>query len=151
MLTAAFLLSLPQCFAERADPARVEHVALLAEAIDQATEKPAERAALATIAYYESGLCWAVATGKVRGGQGPWQIEPGSHRPGPYVGSSLPELTHAARQALWLWRHSWQCGPSPRARFRAYAGLECSSSWTGARVRERLYFFASNQLQVLAQ
>jgi hypothetical protein len=89
----------------------------------------------------------------VRGssGAGPWQIEPGSNRPPPYAGESLPELTHAARQALWLWRHSWQCGHSPEARFRAYAGTSCSSAWAGAHARTQVLFFATSYLKRLAQ
>ena len=154
--TLALLLSLPPCYAERNDPARVEHVTMIASAIDAAApERERDRAALVTIAWFESALCWSVATGKVKGGDGagPWQIEPGSHRPGPYVGDSLPALTHAARQAEWLWTHSWQCGPSARARFVAYAGLDCARGrqWLGAARREQFLFFATNRLQQLAQ
>lgn len=151
--TLALLLSLAPCWAERKDPHRVEHVALIAEAVDSVTDDHRERAALVTIAKFESGLCWSVASGRVHGGdgEGPWQIEPGSHRPGPYSGTTQQALTHAAGEALWLWRHSWQCGPSAESRFRAYAGLPCSSPWLGAGARTGFFFFATNRLQQLAQ
>lgn len=151
--TLALLLSLAPCWAERKDPARVEHVALIAEAVDSVTEDQRERAALVTIAKFESGLCWSVASGRVHGGdgEGPWQIEPGSRRQKPYSGTDLKSLSHAAGEALWLWRHSWQCGPALESRFRAYAGLPCSSTWSGAHARTGFLFFVSNRLQQLAQ
>src|SRR4051812_39014835 len=120
----ALLLELSTCYAERNDPARVEHLTLQAEAIAAVSASPDEAAALVAIAKHEGNFCWSVATGRIKGGpgEGPWQLEPGSHRKRPYSGSDLPSLSHAAGEALWLWRHSWQCGPSPAARFRAYAG-----------------------------
>lgn len=147
------MLALAPCYSERNDPHRVEHVSLLAEAIDSATSKQDERAALITIARFESGFCWAVASGRVKGGpgEGPWQLEPGSRRPRPYSGTTLPELKHAADQALWLWRHSFQCGPSLEARFRAYGGAPCESSWSGARARAGYFFFVSFKFKRLAQ
>jgi hypothetical protein len=74
----------------------------------------AEAAALASIGDHEGRWCWAVATGRIKGGpgEGPWQLEPGSHRKRPFSGSDVASLSHAAGEALWLWRHSWQCGPA---------------------------------------
>lgn len=143
------LLSRPPCYIERNDPDRVAHVTLQAEAIAAVAATAEEAAALASIGDHEGRWCWDVATGKRKGGpgEGPWQLEPGSHRPRPYSGADVASLSHAASQALWLWRHSWQCGPSAAARFRAYAGLPCDSKWDGAAKRARFYYWALWQLK----
>lgn len=144
----AFALSLPPCYAERSDPQRVAHVTLIAEAVAAVAETPADAVGLLTIAVHESALCWSVATGKKHGGDGwgPWQLETGSRRQKPFIGDDLPSLTHAAGEALWLWRHSWQCGVTPAGRFTAYAGLPCTFAggghWDGAYRRARFYGWA---------
>jgi len=136
----AVLLQLPPCYAERNDPLRPAHLGILAEAIEAATPELPEQAALITILEFESAGCWSVASGRRRGGRGvgPWQIEGGSNRTPPFAGVTLEPLAHAATQALWLWRHSWQCGGSLTARFTAYAGVRCSTLWRGARARAHM-------------
>lgn len=100
-----------------------------------------EAAALITIAESESALCADVHAGSRRGwsGIGLWQIEPGSNRRPPFAGLSLEDTTHAAGEALWLWRHSWQCGPDLVSRFKAYGGRPCPVAWLGGGARARLY------------
>jgi hypothetical protein len=151
--TLALLLAVPTCWSERDDPLRAERLAVIAEAIDGATGLQHERAALVTIGMHESSFCWSVASGRVRGGSGtgPWQIEPGSRRKPPFAGTDAASLGHAASQALWLWRHSWQCGRGAADRFRAYAGLSCGSKWAGAAQRARFYGWAVGRLQSVAK
>lgn len=141
MTPLAILLAFAPCYLERSDPDRLAHVAIQAEAMVAVAESSDDIAGLITIAEHEGRLCWSVATGAVHGGNGwgPWQIEAGSRRPGPYFGSDLPSLTHAAGEALWLWRHSYHCGHSLEARYRAYAGLQCQSMWAGANSRARMH------------
>lgn len=135
----AFLIALPVCVADRPHPeAKAAQLATIAAAIELATPEPEERAALVTIAWFESRLCLAVHAGRVRGGtaEGLWQIEPGSHRRRPYAGLSELATEHAAGEALWLWRHAGNCRSGLPARFRGYAGLGCGpSSWKGAAPR----------------
>ena len=147
----ALLLSRPPCYAERNDPDRVAHVTLQAEAIAAVSRTIDDAAALASIGDHEGRWCWSVAIGHKKGGpgEGPWQLEPGSHRSRPFSGNDLASLSHAAGEALWLWRHSWQCGPSAEARFRAYAGLPCDSKWSGAASRSRLYYWSLWRLRVM--
>jgi len=139
MLVLPFLLSLPVCVADRGEPelkrAQLETVAMAIEAV---TPKPSERAALITIAWFESRLCRDVHAGSKRGGSGEglWQIEPGSRLRRPYAGLDQEATEHAAGEALGLWRRSWCPGQGSAARFRVYAGLGCGpSSWTGAAPR----------------
>lgn len=54
----------------------------------------------------------------------------------------LGTLTHAAGQALWLWRHSYGCGASLTGRVESYAGLGCVA-WLGAGKRARMYRWTS--------
>lgn len=139
MHVLAFLISLPVCVADRPYPeAKAAQLATIAEAIELATPEPEERAALVTIAWFESRLCLAVHAGGARGGSGEglWQIEPGSRRQRPFAGLEAAATEHAAGQALWLWRHSAPGSTSLPARFRWYAGLGGrASSWTGAEPR----------------
>lgn len=135
MLLLPLLLSLPVCVADRKEPelkrAQLETVAM---AIEAATPRVDERAALVTIAWFESRLCRAVHAGSKRGGSGLglWQIEPGSNRHAPFAGLDEDATEHAAGEALWVWRHAGPCAVSLPARFRWYAGLGCRpSSWTG--------------------
>lgn len=102
-----------------------------------------------TIAVFESGLCFRVHSGARRGGQGRglWQLEPGSNRVPPFTGLSLEDTSHAAGEALWLWRHA-RCGRRPglAARFAAYAGLGCGRTWAGAAPRARFMTWAVSEL-----
>src|SRR4051812_43496546 len=100
----ALIASITTCWAERDDPARLFHLAVQAEAIAAVADTPAEAAALVTIAKHEGDFCWSVATGARKGGpgEGPWQLEPGSHRTRPYSGFDVASLSHAAGEALWL-------------------------------------------------
>lgn len=139
----ALILSLPTCYRETAQPDRL---AVVAESISEVSDTPAEAAALVTIAYHESVFCESVHAGKRKGGpgEGLWQIEPGSHRPRPYSGTSKAETKHAAGEALWLWRHTAGCATISK-RFGAYAGLGCRT-WPGATKRERFYWWARSVL-----
>lgn len=107
------------------------------------SESRDDAAGLLAIATAESALCEAVHSGRKHGwsGVGLWQLEPGSHRAPPFAGVSLADTTHAAREALWLWlwRHSWQCGPELVSRFKAYGGRPCPVAWLGGGARARLY------------
>lgn len=135
----AFLIALPVCVADRPHPeAKAAQLATIATAIELATPVPEERAALVTIAWFESRLCLAVHAGSVRGGSGEglWQIEPGSRRTRPFAGLGGAATEHAAAEALWVWRHAGPCAVGLPARFRWYAGLGCRpSSWRGAEPR----------------
>lgn len=146
--TAELLAGLPVCWQDRAeDPQQhAARFAWIADAVDAATPSLHERAALIAIGWHESRWCSAVHAGKRKGGHGAglWQIEPGSNRPPPYAGLSWEATLNAAQQALWLWRHSWQCGPQIPARFTAYAGAPCESelalSGWGPEARGRAQF-----------
>lgn len=138
MLVLPFLLSLPTCVADVGSPVKEAQLAVIAQAIEAATPRLEERAALITLAWFESRLCRAVHEGSKRGGlgEGLWQIEPGSNLRRPYSGLDVVATEHAAGQALALWRRSWCRGRGNAARFRVYAGLGCGpSSWTGAEPR----------------
>lgn len=144
----ALLLSFPPCWAERDDPERVVHLAIEARAIANVSRSVDDAAGLTSVLNAESAGCWSVATGLKHGGAGygPFQLEAGSRRSPPFVGDNEVDLTHAAGEALWLWRHSWRCGHEPAARFRAFAGLPCKSTWPGAGKRARVYRYAVWQL-----
>lgn len=139
MLLLPFLLSLPVCVADRADlSSKRAQLETIAMAVEAATPRADERAALVTIAWFESRLCRAVHDGSKRGGlgEGLWQIEPGSRLRRPFSGLGQAETEHAASEALALWRRSWCRGQGTAARFRVYAGLGCgASSWAGAGPR----------------
>jgi hypothetical protein len=134
----AILLSLPPCFGE---PSDVERMAIIASAIAAVSRNVEDAAGLLTIGTFESAWCRDVHSGARRGGagEGLWQIEPGSRRQKPYSGVDLKSTCHAAGQALWLWRHSWQCGPASESRFKAYAGVACGKPWAGAARRGKLF------------
>lgn len=141
MLLLPLLLSLPVCVADRSEielkKSQLETVAMAIEAV---TPKAEERAALVTIAWFESRLCRAVHGGEKRGGlgEGLWQIEPGSRLRRPFSGLGQADTEHAASEALALWRRSWCRGQGTAARFRVYAGLGCGpSGWAGAEPRAR--------------
>lgn len=142
----ALLLSFPQCYGEPRDTARLE---LIAAAIAQVSATPDDAAGLLTIGTHESAWCESVHSGRRRGGHGVglWQIEPGSRRAPPFAGLTLEETTHAAGEALWLWRHSYGCGRTLEARYRAYAGLPCGSSWAGARSRARMHLLVLSRVR----
>ena len=144
-LAAALLhamLALPVCAGEARDPDRLS---VIARSIEATGATPSEAIALVTIAQAESGLCAAIHAGRpgLGGALGPWQIERASNRVPPFAGLSIEATTHAAGEALWLWRHSYQCGRSFEARFRAYAGAPCGSHWAGASKRAGLYAWIS--------
>lgn len=141
----ALLLSLHPCYAEPPDPARLE---LIANAIAAVSSTVDDAAGLIAIGTFESSWCKSVHSGAKRGGHGIglWQLEPGSRRLPPFAGLSLEDTTHAAGEALWLWRRSYACGSTPVARFSSYAGLPCQLAWLGAGKRARLFRFASWKL-----
>lgn len=150
MLVLPFLLSLPTCVADVGSPVKEAQLAVIAQAIEAATPRLEERAALITIAWFESRLCLAVHSGARRGGDGEglWQLEPGSRRERPFSGLGAAETEHAAGQALWLWRRSHCRGQGLPARFRVYAGLGCApSSWAGAAPRARFMTWVSWELR----
>lgn len=142
---AAYLISvLPMCRADLELPLETKagQLAVAAEAIATVAETAEEAVWLTAIAYHESRFCYRTHAGgsSVRGrGRGLWQIEKGSRRLPPFEGLSLAETTHAASQALWLVRHSYQCGPSVKDRFTAYAGQPCDTNWPTLHARYRTY------------
>lgn len=142
----AALLSLPPCYGEPRDTARLE---LIARAIAEASSTVDDAAGLLTIGYHESSYCEAVHSGKRKGGHGVglWQIEPGSRRVPPFAGLSYEETRHAAVQALWLWRRSRQCGNEPARRFASYAGILCDSNWPGSAPRVRLFLWVKRRIR----
>jgi len=135
----AVLLSLHTCAREPHTPAYVARLTMVGESIAVVSDAPDDAAGLLSIWYYEGAGCEDVHAGTVKGGDGlgPWQIEPGSHRVPPFAGLSREATTHAAGEALWLWRHTRRCGSLER-RFGAYAGLGCRS-WSGAAKRANLF------------
>jgi hypothetical protein len=150
MLVLPFLLSLPTCVADVGSPVKEAQLAVIAQAIEAATPRLEERAALITLAWFESRLCLAVHSGARLGGDGEglWQLEPGSRRERPFSGLGAAETEHAAGQALWLWRRSHCRGQGLPARFRVYAGLGCApSSWAGAAPRARFLAWVAAELR----
>ena len=145
----ALLLSLNTCAREPHDAARGARVTTLAESIAEVSDSVDDEAGLVAIAVNESGLCANVHSGARKGGpgEGLWQIEPGSNRTGPFSGLDREATTHAASEALWLWRHTRGCR-GLAARFGAYAGLGCRS-WPGARARVGLYGFVTMRLNAI--
>lgn len=140
------MLRLPTCYSEEPD---VEQLTKISQAIGVNADSISEATALITIGTFESAWCKRVGAGIKKGGHGAgyWQIEPGSNRIKPFAGLSLEELTHAAGQALWLWRHSHQCGSSIKSRFIAYAGIQdCKTTWAGATKRNSFYYWVYVQM-----
>lgn len=144
-LILTLLLRLPTCYGEEKNMDIFKNISI---AIGNNSNNLSEAAALITIGTFESSWCTSVGSGKRLGGNGAgyWQIEPGSNRIKPFAGLSLEELTHAAGQALWLWRHSHQCGSSIQARFTGYAGVKCNVKWSGAIKRTNFYYWTYNEL-----
>ena len=146
------LLSLPPCWVERADPDRIAHLTIEAQAIAAVSVTADDAAGLVAILEAESAGCWSVATGTRRGGegQGPWQLEPNSNREPPFFGDTVEPLTHAAGEALWIWKKSRRCGKDLGARFGYYAGLGCRA-WSGSAKRVKRYQWARNRLAHMSQ
>jgi hypothetical protein len=140
------LLLLAQCFGEPRDP---ERMAAIAQAIALVSETRDDAAGLLAIGTAESAWCESVHSGQRRGwsGVGLWQLEPGSHRHPPFAGLSLADTTHAAGEALWLWRHSYTCGGALVDRFKVYGGRPCAVAWLGGGARARLYRWISWRLE----
>lgn len=132
------LLALPVCQGERQDP---ERMAIIAAAISSVSNTRDDAAGLLAIGTAESAWCESVHSGLRHGwsGVGLWQLEPGSHRRPPFAGLSIEDTTHAAGEALWMWRHSYTCGPSLVDRFKVYGGRPCAVAWLGGGARARLY------------
>lgn len=141
------LLALPFCAGHERDLPRLE---IIATAIAEVSDTPSDAAALLTIGQAESAWCRDVHAGTRRGGagQGLWQVEPGSRRVPPFAGTSMADTAHAAGEALWLWHHSFTCGPDLVSRYRVYAGLGCDSPWQGAVSRARMYRWISWRVAV---
>lgn len=139
------LLALPQCYGEARD---VDRLSVIASAIVSVSASVDDAAGLIAIGTAESAWCEAVHSGRRRGwsGEGLWQLEPGSHRHPPFAGLSLEATTHAASEALWLWRHSYSCGPELVSRFKVYGGRPCAVAWLGGGQRARLYRWISWRL-----
>lgn len=140
------LLQLPTCYKEERD---LNQLGLISAAISTVSNNNDDVAGLLTIGTFESAWCFSVGSGRVKGGSGTgyWQIEPGSHRIKPFAGITIEDTTHAAGEALWLWRHSHQCGSSLSNRFTAYAGLnKCPKNWSGAFKRAKFYGWVSMEL-----
>lgn len=137
------LLALPTCFGEQPDTARLETIAVAVATVSDTRD---DAAGLLAIGTAESRWCASVHSGERQGwsGIGLWQLEPGSHRHPPFAGVSTEATTHAAGEALWLWRHSYSYGPSLESRFTVYGGQR--HGWTGATKRARLYRWISWKL-----
>lgn len=141
------LLQLPTCYKEEQD---LNQLGLISDAISTVSNNKENVAALITIGTFESSWCFSVGSGRRKGGSGIgyWQIEPGSNRIKPFAGITIEDTTHAAGEALWLWRHSHQCGNSINSRFIAYAGVKkCSNKWSGAAKRTKFYNWALWELK----
>ena len=141
------VLALPFCHGQPRDTARLE---VIATAIAAVADNTPEAAALLTIGQAESAWCETIHAGNASGlGRGLWQIEPGSRRVPPFVGVSIEATTHAAGEALWLWRHSFSCGPDLVSRFRVFSGIaDCNNPWQGAVARARTFRWISWRLAV---
>lgn len=146
--TRGALRAFPVHVTDRDEPgesreARLERVA---EAIDSATEDPLERAALLTLARYESGLARYVQEGRCADGPrgsrecdsgrsvGLFQLRPNANHP------EVPEsLGGQAAMALRLWRGARvRCRSSVpdelAGAFSAYGtGGGCGASWAKGR------------------
>jgi hypothetical protein len=145
----AALVMLPVCWDDRREEARSERLQDVATAIDVAASGDDGLAALlVTVGYHESRFCRSAHAGGRRGrGEGIWQIEAGSRRQRPFSGLGLAATTHAAGEAAWLLRHSWQCGSGPAARLTAYAGRTCGEDWPTLRERVATYWWALTRLR----
>ena len=143
------------CHADRADARKPEQLDTIAEAIVVASERVRWRgdrrvlaALLLTIAYHESKLCLDVHDGK-RGMNGAltlWQIERGSRLTGYRAGLSLEDTISAAFAAATLLARSFQCGSSPAAMFRAYAGARCDAEFPTLRARTRTFYWLRQRM-----
>lgn len=145
----AALQALPGCWADRHAPegAKATQHAYISRAIAAKAETVDEAAYLVTIAYHESRICLNTHAGLARGrGRGLWQIECASRRLPPFEGLSYEATEHAAGEALWMIRHSWQCGNQPKDRFTAYAGRACGVSWPTMAARVRTWYWVRGML-----
>jgi hypothetical protein len=146
----ALLLALPTCWADRAEPGRVERLGTIAHAIEASTPSVTVRARLIATAYAESRFCRSVHAGTRKGGRGEglWQIEPGSHRSRPYSGLTPGATDAAAASAAYLLEHSAQCGPGDAAVLTAYAGRPCGVPWASIQTRVNLTAWARRRLEM---
>lgn len=143
----AALLALTPCWADRDDSRKAGQLETIAVAIATVASTVDDAAGLIAIANSESKFSLRVHAGLTGGrGRGLWQLELGSRRKPPFVGLSLADTTHAAGEALWMWRHSWQCGRTLAARFTAYAGRECDTVWPTLHERVNTYYYARGRI-----
>ncbi len=147
LTTAAIILAtmqlFPSCWVERHDVRKAEQYETIAQAIAVEARDSDEAAAMVAIGYSESRFAISVHTGARRGpASGLWQLE----GRGRFVGLGLDDTMRSARAALWMWRHSWQCGPAFEQRITAYAGLPCSTRWGGLRIRAERYAIARQSI-----
>lgn len=126
----------------------VARLTVIAHAIASVSESVDDAAGLLAIGDAESRWCERVHAGRARGGDGVglWQLERGSHRAPPFAGLCVADTVHAAGEALWIWRHSYQCGGALSSRFESYAGLRCDVAWRGAARRVAFYTWATWRL-----
>ncbi len=146
----AALLSLAPCYADRNAPegAKATQLAYVARAVASEAGNVDEAAYLVAIAWHESRLCLDVHAGNVRGpGRGLWQIERASRRVPPFTGLDEVSTRHAAHEALWMVRHSHQCGAGPAAVFTAYAGRACGVKWPTLSARVATWYYVRSLLQ----
>ncbi len=144
-LVLSVLLNMPVCWADRSDARKQEQLETIAKAVAivaNESKRPVDKAAkLISKAYHETRFCIAVHSGKHRGpGRGLYQLEgQGERYKGPFVGLDFESTLNATRVASDYLDRSFQCGPSPRAVFTAYAGRECGTTWKTLDSRVRTY------------
>ncbi len=138
----AVLQAFPVCWADRGDPRKPKQLETMARAIFDVSGGSVDKAAkLATLFRWEGAGCLAVHSGEHPGkGRGPFQLEGQEVRySGPFAGLSYEATLNAAKVASDYLDRSYQCGPSPRAVFTAYAGRPCGSDWKTLNDRVKTY------------
>ena len=138
----------PLCWADRGAARKPAQLAIVAEAIAEASPTPERAAYLIAVGWHESRWCLRVHSAAHRGpGRGLWQLEGKRGKlPGPFVGLSLFETSNAAAVASDVLSRSHQCGSTPAEVFTAYAGRPCGSTWATLNSRVQTYYWALGAL-----
>ena len=116
----------------------VERVAV---AVSEVAESVDDVAALVAIGRSESAFAMSVQANSRGPALSDWQLEGHAGLPGPFWGLGIDRLENAAGAALYVWKHSWQCGERLEDRFRAYGRGSCSPM-PGLAVRVQRYWAA---------
>jgi hypothetical protein len=128
------------CWAERG-PAQLDHLERVAVAVSEEADDVDEVAALVAIGRSESAFAMSVQANSRGPALSDWQLEGHSGLPGPFWGLGLDRVQNAVHAALYVWRHSWQCGPRLEDRFRAYGRGVCAPM-PGIAVRVQRFWAA---------